>query len=928
MKNLMARWSLVIGLGLILGAIGCSNPTGGPGEEDTAADVSGDATLCVEDAECDDDNPCTDDECSTNGACKYTPVENTCDDGDPCTDEDKCVEGECAGAPKVCDDDEYCNGTEACNPVTGTCEDGAAPEIDDGVDCTYDDCDEDDDKVVHTPNNAACDDGNPCTANECESTLGCQVTILDGEDCEDGNLCTSDDICDGDTCLGVPVDCDDEEFCNGVETCDPDDGECVDGETPELDDGLDCTIDECDEDSDSVSHAPDDGLCDDENSCTIDTCDVEEGCVFDTLEDGETCDDDNECTDDDVCGEGICLPGKFICVEDCENDVDDDQDDLVDCDDDDCALNMACQGGGDLCGEAFDLTLGMPLTADDAGAVIQFFGTTIGKTNVFSGECDADTAAAADTVHKVELAEALGLQITADFDGGAWAALYILNDACTEGLACEAMDSSDATTLTVVLQPGMYFITVDGAYPGDAGTYGLEVEVFLPSDTEADCGDGVDNDADGMIDCDDDECVDAEICNILTGETCEDALLLTDEPLTIAAVGTEIVLEGTTAGMMDDVVGSCIEDLEVTTPDLIYTFELADPLVVDASFDFSGNKWPALYAFAGDCTAENELGCDKAKSEAATFGQALPAGLYFLVLDASYNNDAGPFTLTVSFDAVPETEVDCTNGIDDDLNGLLDCEDEACAEDPLCVGFEGDNCAKPFLVNEGQPITADLYGQALTYQGTTEGLQDFYAACSPAAEGSPDAVYIMEVQDPVVVHATHNFDGTFWPAFYVMDAECDAGMLLGCDTATSLSAELDLALAPGTYYFVIDASYVGDAGPYTFELIFTAPPGSEVICYDGTDNDVDGATDCADDDCAEDLYCLDLYEPNDTQETAYDLDDLSNGSFETEAATVSPAAMDVDHFEFSIQGDHEITLTLTPTLTLTLNLTLTWTPTA
>jgi len=910
MKNLLARWSLVPGPVLLLLAVGCSSG-GTENGEDVTVDIGGDAVLCQEDADCDDDNPCTADVC-LEGVCQWTPVDNTCDDGDPCTEDDMCSDGECAGAAKVCDDGEYCNGLEACNPETGACEDGAAPEINDGVECTLDECDEDDDKVVHVPNDAICDDGNTCTANVCNETLGCQDTVLDGETCEDGSLCTVDDVCDADVCVGVSVECDDGEFCNGLETCDLDTGDCVDGDPPELDDGVECTLDECEEDNVAVSHTPDDGLCDDENSCTVDTCDIEQGCIYDTLDDGESCDDGNLCTDDDVCGGGVCLPGAFICVEDCDNEMDDDQDDLVDCDDaDDCALDMACQPDGDLCGEAFDLTLGIPLTAADAGAVIQFFGTTVGKTNVFSGSCDEDTAAAADTVHKIELAEALGLQISADFDSGAWAALYVLNDACTEDLACASMDSSDATTLTVVLQPGMYFITVDGAYPGDIGAYDLEVEVFVPSDTEDDCGDGVDNDADGMTDCDDDECTDAEICNILTGETCEDALLLTDEPLTLDAVGTEIVFTGTTAGMTDDLAGTCIAELE-STPDLIYTFELADPLVVDASFDFSGNKWPALVLFGGDCLAESELICVTAKSDAATFGKALPAGTYYMVLDASYNNDAGPYTLIVAFDAVPEAEVDCGDGLDDDLNGFIDCDDEACGEDPLCVGFDGDNCEKPFLVNDGLPVTADLYGGTLNYTGTTDGLQDFYGACSVAAEGSPDAVYVMEVADPVVVHATHDFEGSFWPALYAMNAECDSVALLGCDAATSGAAELDLALAAGVYYFVIDASYVGDAGPYTFELTFAAPPENEAVCFDGADNDVDGFTDCDDEDCAADLYCLDPYEPNDTQETAYDLGDLSNDGFDTDEGTVSPAAEDVDHFVFTIQGDHALALTLTP----------------
>ncbi|MBM4370743.1 MAG: hypothetical protein FJ098_03770, partial [Deltaproteobacteria bacterium] len=799
MKKISVMCYLGIPLLLALSMGACTNAPGVP-EDTGGADVGGDATPCGESADCDDGNPCTLDECIA-GACSWAPVEAACDDGNPCTEGDQCMEGDCAGTPKICDDSVFCNGEETCNAVTGACEDGTAPSIDDGVTCTLDECDEEGDKVIHVPNDTACDDGNPCTTNTCDETLDCQVADRDGEDCEDGSLCTEGDVCDGDTCIGQDVECEDEDFCNGVETCDPETGGCVDGTPPELDDGLDCTQDSCDEDLDEVVHTPEDAACDDGNSCTTDTCDGGEGCVYDTLDDGAACEDGNDCTEGDVCADGLCEPGTFVCVEDCNNEEDDDQDDLVDCDDEDCFLDMACQPGGDLCGEAFDLTLGVPLVAADAGGTIQFLGTTVGKTHEFTGACDPDTAQAVDTVHKIELGEPLGLSITGDFNGNAWASVYILNAACTGNLACATSSSIEPTELTVVLPAGTYFITMDGAYPGDLGTYVLEVGVFLPDATETACADGVDNDADGLMDCDDDECDDAEECNILTGETCADALLLTPAPLTAAAAGTQVVITGTTAGNADNVEGSCNAAV-ATSPDLIYRLNLADPLVVAATFDFSGNKWPALALFRDGCAAEDELACDTGKADAAAVGPiALKAGTYLLVLDAAYNNDAGPFTLSVSFTAVPAAETLCSNGVDDDLDDLVDCDDPSCDADPVCAGYEGDNCAHPFLVNGGQPVTAAHYGQTLTLQGSTAGLQDFYTACSPNTAGSPEAVYALELGVPALVHATHDFGGTLWPAVYAMDASCDPGTLLGCDTATSGAAELDLALAPGTYYF-------------------------------------------------------------------------------------------------------------------------------
>ena len=352
-----------------------------------------------------------------------------------------------------------------------------------------------------------------------------------GTDCNDGNpnVFTGQD----DT-VGNDID----DNCDGIDGVDGD----GDGHASVASGGDDC------EDQNPFVY---DLACSDGNPCTVDACIAYSGCQHTDVADGEPCEDGNECTANDICLAGVCNAGPFTCVEDCDNELDDDQDDLVDCNDGDCALDMACQLGGDHCGEAFDLTLGVPLTTADPGAFIQFFGTTVGKTDVFTASCDADTSSSPDTVHKVELGEPMGLAISGDFNAGAWATLSILNSTCTADIACETKDTSAPTELTVMLPAGTYFIVMDGAYPGDLATYTLEVEVFLPSVTEDVCDDGIDNDADGLTDCDDDECSDTEICNILTGETCEDALLLSEEPLTAAAAGTEIIVTGSTAGQLD-----------------------------------------------------------------------------------------------------------------------------------------------------------------------------------------------------------------------------------------------------------------------------------------------------------------------------------------------------------------------------------------
>ncbi len=210
-------------------------------------------------------------------------------DGVDCTD-DSCdeVNDKVVHAPNDdhCADDSYCNGDEWCDAQLD-CQPPIARELDDGVDCTDDSCDEVNDKVVHTANNENCDDGAWCNGFEtCDAVLDCQ----DGTppDIDDGIDCT-DDICDEDNDLVVNTEndanCDDGLFCNGEETCSaeisPETGEpydCLPGLPPSEDDLVTCTADLCDEDTDSFTHEPNDFFCTDGDACTRDRCDATTGC--------------------------------------------------------------------------------------------------------------------------------------------------------------------------------------------------------------------------------------------------------------------------------------------------------------------------------------------------------------------------------------------------------------------------------------------------------------------------------------------------------------------------------------------------------------------------------------------------------------------------------------------------------------------------
>ena len=225
------------------------------------------------------------------GECAKAPGGN---DDEDTSETLEVIEPECS-VDADCDDGLFCNGAETCDG--GLCADGTPPVVDDGVDCTIDSCDEENDEIDHDPNDAYCDDGAFCNGAEiCDVVNDCQAgtppEVDDGVDCTIDSCDEENDEIDHD-----PDDtyCDDDQFCNGEETCDVI-NDCQAGTPPDVDDGVDCTIDSCDEDNDEIDHDPSDAFCDDDLFCNgAETCDVVNDCQAGTppeVDDGVSCTDD------------------------------------------------------------------------------------------------------------------------------------------------------------------------------------------------------------------------------------------------------------------------------------------------------------------------------------------------------------------------------------------------------------------------------------------------------------------------------------------------------------------------------------------------------------------------------------------------------------------------------------------------------------
>lgn len=903
-------------LPLMFAAGGCSN---GGGE-----DVPPDAVACNADADCDTDDPCQAGAC-VDGYCQFTPTDAVCDDGDPCTTEDKCADGLCGGAAVACDDGQACNGSEKCDPATGQCLAGAPPDMDDGIACTVDQCNEEFDEITHTPDDSLCDDGNPCTDDTCDLfEAGC-IYGNNVASCDDADPCTINDQCALGKCQGEVKSCDDGGFCNGLESCDATTGDCLPGAEPDLSDGVECTVDTCDEGKDAVVHTPDDGACDDANPCTEETCSPVNGCQF--VNTDSLCDDLDPCTEGDSCLAGICQPGAWICFEDCTNGEDDDTDELVDCDDPDCDFDLACMPDGETCQTAYTLNKGKPFMLS---GVLDFSASTADMADDLSGSCAEATLGSPDAVHTLILGEAAGLIITVDFVGDGWPAIYVMDNDCSFELFCKVATSTEPLQAVTVLPPGTYNIVVDGGFAGDSGEYGIHVETFAPASKETACNNGIDDDGDTFLDCDDKDCLASPLCAKAAGETCADPYELFNGPVIDKGQVVTVSYKGNTSPMKKDLSGSCDAADTKASPDMVFSFTLSDPMWLDASHDFEGLVYPAFYLLDSGCSKGKELGCTTSGEEPATLSLPLGVGTYYLVVDGSYPGDSGQFTISVQLSPLAQTETECTNGLDDDQDGAKDCDDDDCAQHPICVGFPGDNCKQAFPVNEGQPIMGDLIGKKLKFEGTTVGMGTHYSSsCDPDTAKCPDVVYKFTLGAPLELVFTYDFLNTAYPAMYVLAAACDPKAPIACVAGFSSAITVKKKLPVGTYFVVLDGAAVGlapkfepDAGPYVFTMEFAPPPDMELDCTNGIDDDVDGDPDCADLDCKTQLICSDPYEPNNTIDSSFDMGDIGDVGFQAAWGTMLYPEGDEDWYGFVISSPRFLKASVDPELVLDLKATL------
>jgi hypothetical protein len=401
--------------------------------------------------------------------------------------------------------------------------------------------------------------------------------------------------------------------------------------------------------------------------------------------------------------------GVLTATESCSNDVDDDGDGQVDCDDSDCTDSPACGTPTELsCDNALD---------DDGD----------GTTDCDDSDC-ADDPACGTPGSETDCADGQ------DEDGDG--ATDCDDSDCANDAACQGPTSESACD-DGLDDDG------DGAIDCDDADCATDPACKVPS-TETACQDGIDDDDDDLTDCDDPDCAADPACKVPANESvCDDGIDDDDDDLTDCAdpdcaadpacapgacadidLGSVLgmsVATGSTFGTGDDYTASCPSSSAAEDVSFTWTAPADGSYVIStdgSSFD------TALTLWSTDCATELECDDDAGSGNQSLLAVSAVAGDVLVIVVDAYSSNAGDYVLNI----LSAGELDCADGADEDGDGAADCLDGDCTSVADCdTSFADYDLGSA----TGTGVAA----------GTTIGGGDDVTPTCPASTGAEDVTY-------------------------------------------------------------------------------------------------------------------------------------------------------------------------------------------
>jgi len=411
-----------------------------------------------------------------------------------------------------------------------------------------------------------------------------------------------------------------------------------------------------------------------------------------------------------------------------------------------------------------------------------------------------------------------GLQ-TCHMDGSGYGACYMTAtptaEVCGDGLDNDCDGDVDngctcapgSTTPCVTGLPG---ICSDGLATclSDGSGYGFCVGSTGP--TPEVCGDGLDNDCDGVVDngC---RCTPGSTASCMTGL------------FGICALGQKDCLTDGSG------YGSCYQ---ITFP---YPEVCDDGL--DSDCDGQVDCDDADCYGVGGCPIPFSGGCVPGDTK-----PCVVSGEVGICADGVITCDtSGAFwgsCVQIHFGLDPE---DCSDGLDNDCDSATDCSDSDCASDPACIGgttgciigsYQPCSVSAPGVCRDGQQLCVDDgFGNGVWDSCVPDFLPgDLPEDCSFA--GDEDCDGLSDCSDPDCVGDPACVSGT----------TCVPGDINACVVTGMLGL-----CAQGEQVCDISGTFWGSCVQVNF--------GTPEDCSSGLDEDCDGTTDCSDADCAGDPAC-------------------------------------------------------------------------
>jgi hypothetical protein len=178
----------------------------------------------------------------------------------------------------------------------------------------------------------------------------------------------------------------------------------------------------------------------------------------------------------------------------------------------------------------------------------------------------------------------------------------------------------------------------------------------------------------------------------------------------------------------------------------------------------------------------------------------------------------------------------CNNGIDDDGDFLIDCQDPDCAS----------ACATACTAAAALPASVTLLAGSTSQAGATSSLDKYGCYPNMALPGSEYVYSYRAAQSgPVLFTLSDITDYATLTVLQDQGKGCDAN---ACVAFNYYSVVANLT-AGKTYYVVVDGPNAGTLN-YKLSAISNPPANEAGLCGDNVDNDGDFLIDCLDPDCS------------------------------------------------------------------------------